>query len=119
MMYKRVLLQIPEGLTLDSLSDEQRMAVQSVFGQFVMPMPGTVPHDGFVVCDAVTTSNFDQTLMGQYQFNWTILGVWDESGSELVEFKSEQFLNHLPEPETGVKVLYEPHRWAGWPVCFG
>lgn len=114
MNYFRVILRIPEALEFDALTSEQQSAIQSVIGQFVMPMPGTVTAGGYKICDAVTGGNFQPELMELYGFNWPIVGMWDASGNELKPFDSATMLAHLPEGSE----LYEPHRWAGWPELF-
>lgn len=110
----RVILRIPTALTFEVLSPEQQAAIQSVFGQFVMPMPGTIEAGGWKLCDAVTGDNFDPARMSLYGFNWPILGMWDDSGLVHAPFDAATFQTHLPDGEP----LHEPHRWAGWPKAF-
>lgn len=112
-MTKRVLLLVPESLTFDMLTQEQQAAINSVFGTYVTPMPGTVDVDGLSVCDALTADNFDPTLMPGLGLDWPIMGIWHEDGTELHPFNADAFLRHLPEGVPNV----EPHMWAGWPTC--
>jgi hypothetical protein len=118
------LLLIPEGLTFDLLSEEQQTAIEGVFGQYVMPMPGTVPVAGMQLCDAITGDNFDPNTMEDYGIDWPILGLWDaETGEALIPFLSESFTTYLAPvvvtDEDGNLIsstpatLHESHRWAG------
>jgi hypothetical protein len=118
-MTYRVLLLIPEGLSFDLLSQEQQSAIQGVFGQYVLPMPGTIPHDGLVLCDAVVDESFNPADMGDLGLDWPLVGIFDEAGSVVMPLDEAAFMARLPAPDTGDKVLHEPHRWAGWPKCFG
>lgn len=115
MSYYRTILRIPVGLTFDQLPTELQAAISRIFGQYVMPMPGTVPADGYVLCDAVTLDTYDPESMAQYGINWPTVGLWTVKGEAEVPFDEAAFMRHLPDPEDGVKVLYEPHKWAGWP----
>lgn len=130
---KRVILSIPTGTTLDTLTIEQRLAIESVFGQFAMPMPGTVEYMGRVLCDATIWDNFDPAVMPGLGFDWSVVGLWQWDGvapavTALADFDSTTFYNHLPprqelDAEGNVTAtmppeLHEPHRWAGWPGAF-
>lgn len=115
----RVILRIPKDLTFDQLPPQLQDGINSIFGQFVMPMPGTVEADGYKLCDAVTATNFNPANMANYGINWPILGLWGDDGSVITELDVDTFMAHLPEPEEGPKVLHEPHRWSGWPDLFG
>lgn len=120
MGYYRVILRIPIALTFDVLTDVQKNAINSVFGQFAMPMPGTQTTGLWKLADAVTLDTFKPENMSLYGITWPIVGMWDEQGESLLPFDADTFIQHLPEPEDGGdKVLHEPHRWAGWPACFG
>lgn len=120
MSYFRVILRVPTALEVSSLSAEQQQAIQSVFGQFVMPMPGTVNTGSWKLADAVTLDTFEPERMALYGMNWPIVGMWNDLGESLLPFDTAAFMQHLPEPDDGSeKVLHEPHRWAGWPSCFG
>lgn len=119
MTYKRVILRIPVTLSFEALTPEQQAAIASVFGQFAMPMPGTISNNGYKLCDAVTAENFQPERMALYNFNWPLVGMWQDDGTTLVPFDETTFMQHLPAPEQGDKVLHEPHKWAGWPDCFG
>ncbi len=128
-MTKRVLLLIPEALEFSLLSEEQQAAINSVFGQFVMPMPGTEIIGGFKICDALTTDSFNPDNMALYGLDWTIIGMWGWDGKgqiqELIAFDDVDFLSRLSPireyDENGnvtsqsPALLHEPHRWSGWP----
>ncbi len=123
-MYYRVLFLIPEGLTFDMLTPEQQAAIQSVFGQFVLPMPSTIPYGGKVVCDGLAADNFDPSTLGPLGLPFEIIGLWEWDGadyiSEVVPIDAVAFMAHLPLDENGdPQPLHEPHRWSGWPVLFG
>lgn len=125
----RVILRIPEALAFEALSPEQQEAIRSVFGQFVTPMPGTVPVGGYKLCDAVTGPNFDPERMALYGMDWPVVGLWDDTGLAVAPFDAATMLAHLPPTQeydaegnpTGEPqppILHEPHRWAGWPEAF-
>ena len=117
-MSYRILMLVPEGLTLDALSSEQQAAIASVLGQYVLPMIGTIPNAGRVVLDGVAADNFDASTIPLLGLPFEVIGQWKEDGTVIVPFDDEKFLAHLPDPEEGDKVLHEPHRWAGWPELF-
>ncbi len=118
MINYRVILLVPEALEFSMLNEDQQAAIASVFGQYVMPMPGTVTASGMKVVDAITTDNFNPASMGQHGLNWPILGMWNSEGVPVIPLDEAVFLAHLPTPDVGDKVLHEPHRWAGWPEVF-
>lgn len=118
MSYFRVILAVPEELEFDMLTAEQRDAIGRVFGQYVMPMPGTVPYGGYKIVDALTADNFHPEDMAALSLNWPILGMWDDAGTPVKPIDAMSFTKHLTPPETGPVVLHEPHRWAGWPELF-
>jgi len=125
----RVILRVPEALTFEALSPEQQAAIASVFGQFVIPMPGTVPFGGYKLVDAITSPDFHPERMALYGMNWPAVGLWDNSGVALAPFDATTMLAHIaptqaydidgnPVGEPTPPVLHEPHRWAGWPELF-
>lgn len=122
-MYYRVLFLIPEELTFDMLTPEQQAAIRSVFGQFVLPMPATIPANNKVVCDGVAAENFDPSTLGPLGLPFEIIGLWEWDGAEyineVVPINTTEFMAHLPLDENGdPQPLHEPHRWSGWPVLF-
>ncbi len=122
-MYYRVLFLIPEGLTFDMLTDEKKAAIQSVLGQFVLPMPSTIPFGGKVVCDGLAAENFDPSTLGPLGLPFDIIGLWEWDGAEyineVVPINAAEFIARLPLDENGdPQPLHEPHRWSGWPVLF-
>jgi hypothetical protein len=129
---KRLIVEIPAGLQFSDLNPEQQAAIQSVFARYVLPMPGTKPHKGFVLCDALVGDNFDPSSMPALGLPWLVIGLWEWGGygdlTELAEFDSARMLDHIPEPAiydeegnqigTEPPVLHETHTWSGWPVAF-
>ncbi len=126
---KRVILEIPEGLSFDSLSPEHQSAINSVFGQFVNPMPGTKAANGKQIVDAVTADNFDSEAIGQLGLPFTILAYWEWDGTSLnviKELLEAYWMPYLPSTpivnSEGVEIgempplFHMPHSWAGWPV---
>ncbi len=112
---KRVLLLVPEGLTFDMLSVEQQAAINSVFGQYVNPMPATITHNGMQVVDAVTADNFNPTVMVDFGIDWPIVGImqWDGASEEVTIIQPldvELYRQHMPDG-----TVTECHRWSGWP----
>lgn len=124
-MTLNVYLLIPEGTTFDNLTEEQQAAIQSVFGQYVMPMPGTKAHDGTVVCDALAHDSFDPTLMPGLGLWWDIIGMWRDDGTVVVPLDETKFLERLADKvtydidgnviSTESPTLHQPHQWSGWP----
>ena len=105
---KRLILTSPTGLTLDKLTAEQQAAIQSVFAQFVLPMPGTKSYGdstytitrpdpestvevplpdvietftGLSVLDAATNDNFDPAVIVPLELPFTLLGLWQWTGN--------------------------------------
>ncbi len=126
---KRVILRVPAGLRFADLPEEQQAAIQTVFAQFVLPVPGTIEADGYELVDGLTGDNFDPEVMPGLGMDWPVLGLWQWDGAgDLVALQSladELFLRHLPPEnllsedeviETQPPTLHEPHRWAGWPL---
>jgi hypothetical protein len=113
---KRAILKIPEGLELSQLTQEQQAAIASVFAEFVMPMPGTIPYDGNIVIDSITGDNYDPETMPGLDLPFELMGLWqwDGTSEELVELNplDAGFINFLPE---GAE-LQLPHGFAGWPT---
>ena len=127
---KRLILTSPTGLTLDQLTHEQQAAIQSVFGQFTLPMPGTIEYNGLVILDAVTADNFNPDVLVPLGLPFTILGMWQWDGSSdvLTELQplDASFINHLPDTSTyddegnalttSAPILHIPHGICGWPM---
>lgn len=122
---KRLILTSPTGLSLDQLTPEQQAAIQSVFAQYILPMPGTISYNALSILDAVTSDNFNEESIITLQLPFTIMGVWQWEGnadSPLVELQAldPNFINYLPDTtdEDGNPVppfLHIPNNWAGWP----
>ena len=129
---KRLLMLVPEGLTFDMLTEEQQAAINSVFGQYVMPMPDTNGYDGFKICDAVCTVEFEVENMADLGLDWQIIGQWVWNGengvTEITPLDEQIFMNYLLDTTvydgdgnqmvTIPAVFHEPHKWSGWPDCF-
>jgi hypothetical protein len=106
---KRLILTSPSGLTIDQLTVEQQAAIQSVFAQYVLPMPGTITtgtstysitrpdpesteevplpdvtttFTGTCILDAVTNDNFDPAVIEPLGLPFVLLGMWQWDGSE-------------------------------------
>jgi hypothetical protein len=113
---KRAILKIPEGLEISQLTQEQQAAIAGVFAQFVMPMPGTIPDDGYIVIDSITGDNYDPETMPGLELPFELLGLWQWDGvsDELVELMplDAGFTNYLPEGSDPQL----PHGFAGWPT---
>jgi hypothetical protein len=112
---KRAILKIPEGLELSQLTEEQQAAIASVFAQFVMPMPGTIPYEGHIIIDSITGDNYDPATMPGLELPFELLGLWswDGESTELVELMplDPAFIDFLP----GDDDWNIPHGFAGWP----
>ncbi len=116
---KRLWLLIPETLDFAELPQAQQAAINSVFGQYVKPMPGTTALSGLVLCDALVADDFDEPTMRSLGIDWPIVGQWMQDGTVLTEPDTAALLARLvpmlvddvPVPAT----LHEPHRFAGWP----
>ena len=126
---KRAILRVPEGLRFVDLTEEQQLAIESVFAEFVLPLPGTVPAGGYELVGGLTGDNFDPSVMPGLDMDWPIVGVWqwDGDGDQqvIVPLDEAALLAHLPPTydldEDGViigthpPVLHMPHNWLGWP----
>jgi len=126
---KRLILTCPTGLTLDQLTPEQQAAIQSVFAQFSLPMPGTKEFNSNVILDTITNDNFDPDVLVPLDLPFTILGMWQWDGSSdaLIELQplDAGFINYLPDVityddegnvvSTTAPTLHIPHGWCGWP----
>lgn len=110
---KRVILSIPAGQTFDGLTADQRAAIQTVGGQYTVPMPGTQEVAGRILVDAVTYDSFDPANLIALGLDWTVLGLWQWSGtgslSCIIPLNTASYLPHMTTPST------EPHAWSGWP----
>ena len=114
MTYRAIIL-VPEGLTFEQLTEEQQAACNSVFGQYVNPMPGSVPSEGFQLVDALTNDKFDPAVMLDFGLNWPVLSLtqWDGNAEKveiIIPLNQEAYVKHMPDG-----ILTETHRWAGWP----
>lgn len=128
-MSYRVLMLVPEGLTFEALTPEQQAAISSVFGQYVLPMYGTVPASGKVVCDAVAGDNFDPSSIATLGLPFELIGMWKDDGTIAIPLNEAEFMARLPDTKiydesgsvvgSASPVLHEPHRWSGWPKLFG
>lgn len=126
---KRVIIKAPENITLESLTEEQQLAISAVFAQWAMPMPGTQSSDGYILIDAVVGDNFDPTNIAALGLPFTVMGVWQWDGNNgLVELQALDvtFIDYLMDTHTydsdtfailttTPPALHEPHRWSGWP----
>jgi len=100
---KRLILTSPTGLTFDQLTPEQQAGIDSVFAQYIMPMPGTISYGtetyttttpdpesttdaplpdiievytGLSILDATTTDNFTVEAITALQLPFTVMGMW-------------------------------------------
>jgi hypothetical protein len=113
---KRLILTSPTGLTLDQLTPEQQAGIQSVFAQYILPMPGTISYNDLSILDSVTTDNFTVESITTLGLPFTVMGMWQWEGnaeSPLIELEplDPSFINYLPEGS----ILHIPNNWAGWP----
>lgn len=113
-MTYRLILTSPLGLTFEMLTEEQQAAVRSVLGQYVLPMPSTIPHGGKVVFDGLAADNFNPVAIGELGLPFEILGMWDNDDQEIIPLDVEEFNKYLPDGVEGI-----PHSWAGWSKLFG
>lgn len=109
---KRVILSAPSTLDWDDLNDDQRLAINGVFGEYVMPMPGTIEYAGQKIIDAVTLDSFDPANIPILELPFEMLGLWQWDGVSLtvLEALHEAFYDFV---ESGNRAI--PHSWAGWP----
>lgn len=126
---KRIVVAAPASISFDQLTVEQRLGLEAVLAQFVLPMPGTQEHEGQAVIDCVMKDNFDPQAIADLGLPFTTMGYWSWDGSNPVETVvplDPDFINFLPDrvtfDEEGNElsrlppVLALPHAWAGWPV---
>ncbi len=127
---KRAIIRVPTGTRYETLTEQQQAAIDSVFAQFVLPMPGTQSADGHELVDGLAGDNFDPSVMPGLGMDWPVVGLWQWAGrgplTTLQPLDEAALLAHLPpvvtlddEGEvfaTAPPTLHEPHRWAGWPA---
>ena len=125
---KRVIVAAPETIALDQLTVDQQLGLEAVMAQFVMPMPGMIPHGGQQIIDCVMKDNFDPQAIADLDLPFTIMGYWEVNGAQVIEHVplDPGFINSLPDrvtyDEDGNEVsrlppvLTLPHAWAGWPA---
>lgn len=124
---KRLILTSPTGLTFDQLTAEQQAGINSVFAQYILPMPGTISYGansftltspdpatteqvplpdvievftGLSILDAVTSDNFTVEAITALGLPFTVMGMWEWSGNaNLVELQAldPSFINYLPD----------------------
>ena len=105
---KRLILTSPTGLTFDQLTPEQQAGIDSVFAQYIMPMPGTISYGtdtytiiipdpasteevplpdiievftGLSILDATTTDNFTVEAIIALELPFTVMGMWEWLGN--------------------------------------
>ena len=103
----RLILTSPAGFAIDQLTQVQQEVIQSVFAQYVLPMPGTIAYGnstytttvpdpasteenplpdiievftGSVILDAVVYDNFNPQALVQLDLPFAILGQWSWDG---------------------------------------
>jgi hypothetical protein len=111
---KRVIIKAPEGIELNTLTADQQAAIESVYTQFVLPMPGTKPFEEHIIIDAITADNFDPAVIQPLDLPFELMGLWQwDEINELVALYplDEAFINFLPKGSE----LKLPHGFAGWP----
>lgn len=125
---KRIIVTAPVGITLETLSTEQRLGLDSVMAQFVLPMPGTKEYNEKIVIDCVMKDNFDPQAIVDLGLPFVILGYWEVNPNGVITHINldSSFINFLPDQVTydteGIEifrqppVMHLPHMWAGWPV---
>ena len=125
---KRIIVAAPAGITLEQLTTEQQLGLESVMAQFVMPMPGTKEHEGQQIIDCAMKDNFDPQAITALGLPFTALGYWEVNGDQVIERipLNPGFIDFLPDrvtyDEEGVEVnrlppiFALPHTWAGWPL---
>lgn len=109
---KRVILSALASLDWDDLTEGQQAAITGVFGEYVMPMPGTVEHVGQKIIDAITLDSFDPANIQILGLPFIVLGLWQFDGTVLTEMEAlnEVFYNYVASNNRLI-----PHSWAGWP----
>lgn len=110
---KRVILSAPATLAWGDLTDDQQNAITGVFGEYVMPMPGTIGHAGHKIIDALVADTFEPTAIQQLGLPFALLGRWQWDGETIMPLQclDAAFLNFLPDPS----IMILPHNWLGWP----
>jgi hypothetical protein len=128
---KRAIVKAPDGITFDSLTVEQKAALESVFTQYTLPMPGTKSHGGYLIIDAVLKDNFDPATIDPLGLPFVLLGYWQWDGigtlTEIIPIDST-FIDFIQDVvvydfdynliSTTSPTLHETHKIAGWPDAF-
>lgn len=111
-MTLNVYLLIPENTDFEDLTEAQQQGIRDIFGQYVMPMPGTQAYDGTVICDAICDDTFNPEAMSPLGLTWEIIGMWREDGTNIVPLNQTKFTERLLSESP---TLHQPHQWSGWP----
>jgi len=127
---KRLILKAPEALALTDLTEAQHEAIRVLRGQFVSPMPGTVPHNGYKLMDCVVGDAFDEAILEQLDAPFEVFAQWQWDGNnddfETLTPLPAEMIDYLPDisifDEEGNQIgtkpaeLRLPHKFAGWPI---
>ena len=125
----RAILRLPAGTRFDTLTTEQKVAISSVFAQFVLPMPGTMAAEGYELVDGLADDDFDPAVMPGLDMDWPVVGLWHWDGTAglavIQPLDEAVLLAHLaPVVELDADgnvvgsqpaALHMPHNWSGWP----
>lgn len=127
---RRLIISIPAAESIDTVSAEAQAAVRAAGGQWASPMPGTQPHDGRYLADAVTQADVAPETVEALAPGWQVLGCWSDTGEAVRQLDLDALAPYLaPVPvfdlsksplDEGFRIGTEPaplripHNFAGW-----
>lgn len=120
----RLIIKIPVGEGVHTVSPEAAAAIQSANGRWASPMPGTQEHGGAFIADAIA-DNATPELVEQLAPGWVVLAAITEDGTIVRPIDMQAFRPFLsPVPSISwdepPSVVYNdppsglPHNWSGW-----
>ena len=125
---KRAIFIIPANTAFSSLPSEVQQTLSTYGFQYVVPMPGTVEVEGYIIADGISHSD-DLDPENFNSLGWTLLGYqqWDGK-SEAITLKPldlTEFMKYVPDVmeygEDGEPTGSHPaphqitHSWDGVP----
>lgn len=113
----RLILSLPVGSSVDSLTAAQRAEIDAVDGRWTEGgMPGAEPAAGRYLIDVLTDAEVTRQMLDALGlWDWLIVGQWQwdlvaASGSVVEPLDAALLALHCP---AGVLT----HHWGGWDWC--
>jgi len=111
----RLILSLPENIAQTTQEDQPVSAIQTIFSNYILPMPNTIAYNNTIILDAIVQDDFNTNALDTLNIAYTILAKykWNGISTEMTTIipLSQDFINYLPQDST----LNIPNNWAGWP----